>query len=375
MSVEDYWTYFGFEKNPISIRALTLLCLAECPPLPLPVPLPVLLEVASYTAPGHSPTVIVRLRPLFLHEEGPCVARDGNSSLRFNDNIPEPSLSVASLCAGYAHILGPESTQEDIYGVAGSGAVRAFLEGRDACVVTYGQRGTGKTYTIFGGDKVTPGLLPRVAEALKYDGEETITMSVIEIYKAKIIDLLDPTTSSQPLRMRCHPTKGFYVEGVCCVPVKTSAEVMGFVQKAKEKQIVRLTMMSERSSHSVFIVQFFKGEVSFALVDNVGSEKVNKCEAAEHVMHTVMICKSNTSLKNVVRALSQISTTARDDKTKPVHVPYRDHPLTMILQRFLSGPRCAMTVIGTISPALEGYEETVSTLRFMKLWATVRPRG
>ena len=45
------------------------------------------------------------------------------------------------------------------------------------------------------------------------------------------------------------------------------------------------------------------------------------------------------------------------------HVPYRDSKLTKILSNALGG-NSKTTMVGTISPALENYEQTLSTLRY-----------
>lgn len=63
---------------------------------------------------------------------------------------------------------------------------------------------------------------------------------------------------------------------------------------------------------------------------------------------------------------------------KKVHVNFRDSKLTMLLKNALGGNSKA-TMVATISPAQENYEQTLSTLRYGKwsqqqsqwIWMTI----
>ena len=45
--------------------------------------------------------------------------------------------------------------------VLGQPLVESTIEGFNTCVLAYGQTGTGKTYTMMGGDGEEEGLIPR----------------------------------------------------------------------------------------------------------------------------------------------------------------------------------------------------------------------
>lgn len=75
--------------------------------------------------------------------------------------------------------------------------MEAFLDGNDACILTYGQTCSGKTYTV-------RELVPLIAGALfdhknsaktaSEDGvERTVQVRAIEIYNEKLVDLLCTT--------------------------------------------------------------------------------------------------------------------------------------------------------------------------------------
>lgn len=52
-----------------------------------------------------------------------------------------------------------------------------------------------------------------------------------------------------------------------------------------------------------------------------------------------------------------------DLKQNRSHIPYRDSKLTRILENSLGG-NCITTMIAMISPALEAFNESISTLKF-----------
>ena len=58
---------------------------------------------------------------------------------------------------------------------------------------------------------------------------------------------------------------------------------------------------------------------------------------------------------NVISALT-------DFKAR-IHIPYRDSKLTRLLEDSLGG-NCKTTMIAMISPAFDGYSESISTLKF-----------
>lgn len=50
----------------------------------------------------------------------------------------------------FDHVFGPEKKQEDIYDVVLEPLISEVLDGYNCTVFTYGQTGTGKTYTVSG---------------------------------------------------------------------------------------------------------------------------------------------------------------------------------------------------------------------------------
>jgi len=92
------------------------------------------------------------------------------------------------------------------------------------------------------------------------------------------------------------------------------------------------------------------------LVDLAGSERVSVTGATgKRLEESKKINQSLSCLGNVISALT-------DFKTR-THIPYRDSKLTRLLEDSLGG-NCKTTMIAMISPAYDGYQESISTLKF-----------
>ena len=91
------------------------------------------------------------------------------------------------------------------------------------------------------------------------------------------------------------------------------------------------------------------------LVDLAGSERLDKSKSeGQRMKEAVVINKSLSALGNVVMALQ------RADYT---HVPYRESKLTRLLQDSLGG-NSYTTLLATLNPLQENYEECLNTLMF-----------
>jgi hypothetical protein len=95
------------------------------------------------------------------------------------------------------------------------------------------------------------------------------------------------------------------------------------------------------------------------LVDLAGSERVSKSGTKDDGVRFKEATKINLSLLtlcNVISALTQ-------PKQRTKHVPYRDSVLTKLLQDSLGGNSKTL-MIASVSPCVNNYSETLSTLRY-----------
>jgi hypothetical protein len=212
----------------------------------------------------------------------------------------------------------------------------------------------------------------------------------------------------QHLRVREHPFKGAFVEGLKEVNVKSYEEVEKLLLAGTYMRSVAETKMNESSSrsHAVFTLTFRQTSVDSAtgaplsertskivLVDLAGSERSDASgtvsaaasidgdllsshaasdailAAQQRQREMTKINQSLSALGAVIKALSMRSGSALyshgsvDDSTASTFVPYRNSVLTWLLRDCLGG-NSRTTMLATIGPCDVSYQETLSTLKY-----------
>nr|XP_021521039.1 kinesin-like protein KIF13A [Aotus nancymaae] len=241
--------------------------------------------------------------------------------------------------------------------------------------------GSGKSFSMMGHAEQL-GLIPRLCCALfkrislEQNESQTfkVEVSYMEIYNEKVRDLLDPKGSRQSLKVREHKVLGPYVDGLSQLAVTSFEDIESLMSEGNKSRTVAATNMNEESSrsHAVFNIIITQtlydlqsgnsGEKvsKVSLVDLAGSERVSKTGAAgERLKEGSNINKSLTTLGLVISSLADQAA----GKGKNKFVPYRDSVLTWLLKDNLGG-NSQTSMIATISPAADNYEETLSTLRY-----------
>uniref|UniRef100_H2ZK90 Kinesin motor domain-containing protein n=1 Tax=Ciona savignyi TaxID=51511 RepID=H2ZK90_CIOSA len=311
------------------------------------------------------------------------------------------------------------SNQELVFDSLGVELLDNAFAGYNACIFAYGQTGSGKSYTMMGSHE-QPGLIPRLCDAL-FDRihEETrdnqsfkVEVSYMEIYNEKVRDLLDPNGGKQQhLKVREHKLLGPYVDGLQQLVSSSAQDVQELMSEGSKSRTVAATKMNAESSrsHAVFtlIVTHTMVDVQsgvsgervskLSLVDLAGSERSSKtgasgarlkegsninkwglneccyvtmpdkvsgshvvlCNFEQFIGGLVGLYRSLTTLGLVISSLADQSA----GKAKNKFVPYRDSTLTWILKDNLGG-NSRTTMVATLSPSADNYEETLSTLRY-----------
>jgi hypothetical protein len=295
----------------------------------------------------------------------------------------------------------PLCTQADVFTLLGAPVLRHAWKGFNSCVFAYGQTGSGKTYTMMGSDD-DPGLIPRICTRLfeevaarKAEIErnanplQEVTLQVevrfMEIYIEKVHDLLaeNTHTNAEPLRVRHHPTRGPFVEGLTAVTVTSWEDCKRLIDIGNAERITAETKMNERSSrsHAVFKLTFIQTTKSIptnkferatvneryshiSLVDLAGSERNKKSEAQGiHLTEAANINKSLSTLKKVIDALVELSEVKNAKKKPKTTIPFRESTLTWLLSDNLGG-NSKTTMLCTVSPHVDNAEESLLTLRY-----------
>ena len=323
-----------------------------------------------------------------------------------------PDRSEAQLAGGayaapraytFDYCYDQDATQEEIFKLVGQNTLDNALAGYNASVFAYGQTGSGKTYTMLG-TKGNEGLIPRICKELlvrmateNLQGNKcSLSASYLEIYNENCADLLREGKSSN-LKVREHPVEGAFVEDLTVKPVSTLLDVEDILQAGHALRRVAQTKMNEKSSrsHAIFTVYFSKqtmeGETVTSkvnLVDLAGSErleysKIGNCRMKE----SANINTSLHQLGRVIRTLSErsedveggdrenlppnSSTNKAKRKRQRSVVPYRDSLLTWLLKPSLGG-NSKTTMLITVSPTMQNYEETMTSLRYASMCKKIR---
>ncbi|KAK9819166.1 hypothetical protein WJX81_001387 [Elliptochloris bilobata] len=290
----------------------------------------------------------------------------------------------------YDAVLGPSSTQEQVYAATAQPIVESVLEGYNGTVFAYGQTGTGKTFTMDGGlDPRQRGVIPRAFDqifAFIQGGDcgashFLVRASYLEIYNEDVRDLL-ASNPRNALDVREDAEGSVYAKGLHAFLVKSPAEMASVLQVGKRNRVVGETLMNRDSSrsHAIFTVTIERADQApqggpatggtirvgkLNLVDLAGSERQSATGAVgERLRESARINLSLSALGNVVSALV-------DGRTG--HVPYRDSKLTRLLQDSLGG-NTRTVMLACVSPAPASAGETLSTLRYAHRAKAIRNR-
>jgi len=331
--------------------------------------------------------VVVRFRP--LNELEMQDSPNGRPDLAYQVMPPNAVRDVFKgiMYDKYDAVLGPESTQEDVYHEVGEGLVKDVLDGFNAGVFAYGQSGGGKSFSMMGkegdlgGD--LRGLLPRAVEALFGEvgaknaaaGRETasVQVSMFELYQDKIYDLLVPAPDN-PHHGKAATrddglTPALKISDRALMYVKKfrmsdAREVMEHIQLGTERRRYRPMPLNPVSSRSHAVVQVHLQQTeldgssidsSLFFIDLMGSEALVSELSATVKKETFAVNFDLLCLEKVVMALSR--------KGGGGIPGYRDCILTWALREVLGG-NSKSAVLVTCSPHTMQHAATDKSMQF-----------
>ena len=165
------------------------------------------------------------------------------------------------------------------------------------------------------------------------------------------------------------------VEGGVCRQANSLEELVALLDKGLEQRAVAHTELNAESSRSHLLVSIVltstnrrsgkKTRGKLMLVDLAGSERVEKSGVqGDELKEAASINKSLSAIGDVIAALSQ----------KSKHVPYRNHPLTMLMSDSLGGNARTVMLVN-VSPADYNLDETSNSLAFAERCKKVSNRS
>ena len=266
--------------------------------------------------------------------------------------------------------------QKKVYEIIGKPILENFIRGYNCCLFSYGQTGSGKSYSMIG-NKENPGIVPLVFENVFFclknsDLDFELMISMVEIYNEKVHDLFCEKRTFRGLAIREKKNSGIYIEGLKKFNVNNYDEFKKIIEKGNTNRTIASTQMNLTSSraHTIItleckktVINSGKKETIFSsinLVDLAGSEKMAKSQKkTERFKEGCSINKSLSVLGKIISILSK----KEQNKQKNLYIPFRDSKLTRILQNALGG-NSKTFMICTLSPSMENYDESLSTLRY-----------
>jgi kinesin family member 5 len=298
--------------------------------------------------------VLVRVRPL-SSTCGRCISVTDDKVV-----VTAPGQPTGLSFAFASSILDERATQHDVF-TRVAPQLERVLAGYNAAVMVYGQSGAGKTHTMGTAESHNAAGLVQQLTQLLFNKLSTgrVTLTLVEIYKERLRDLLCPSRENLCLH---EGERGTYVGGATEVEVADAGEVNHWLAEGVRNRAVAATLLNSDSSRSHLVLTLTVecgtcvGKLN--LVDLAGSEKLKRSGATGDTLKEGMaINRSLSALGNVISAL-----TAGDVASNAV-IPYRDSKLTRLLKECLSGT-AFITLVVCISPAAGDASDTVASLRF-----------
>ncbi|KAF4749267.1 hypothetical protein FOZ63_021962 [Perkinsus olseni] len=216
-----------------------------------------------------SVSIYTRIRPAPQRSgRGPLVCCDG-------DYIAFP-IDPKADCRTRSHVrfdrvFPPTATNADVSSeLLSRAAVHGGVngDGPKMLVMAYGHTGGGKTHSVFGGDS-TPGdhgltgpLLKMVFDECKRSQHE-LTISVLEVYKEKVHDLLSPTCSRTTIRCAA--------DGVRACP-RDAHDAFKTLSSGLLNRVVGQNAANHRSSRShTLVIMYIDAVQRITVVDLAGA--------------------------------------------------------------------------------------------------------
>ncbi|KAM9305984.1 kinesin-like protein KIF22 [Gastrophryne carolinensis] len=311
--------------------------------------------------------VAVRLRPYMEKgEDKVCVRGLDSQSLEIINWRNQMETMQYQFDAFY----GDAATQREIYTGSVYPILPHLLIGQNASVFAYGPTGAGKTHTMLGNPS-QPGVIPRAVRDLlqmtRAANEDnwtySITMSYVEIYQEKVMDLLEPKNKDLPIRE--DKDHNILIPGVTQKAINSFSDFDEHFVPASQNRTVGSTKLNERSSrsHAVLLIKVQKTQQilpfrqltgKLYLIDLAGSEDNRRTgNQGIRLKESGAINSSLFTLSKVVDALNQ----------GLPRIPYRDSKLTRLLQDSLGGSAHSV-MITNIAPEQKYYFDTLTALNF-----------
>jgi hypothetical protein len=344
-----------------------------------------------------------RIKPLSADKAG---GKDSDKQITGWDE-EAGTVELGGTVYGHARrTLPPDATQVHVYEVICQPLVRSWLEGYDADLLSYGQTGAGKTFTMFGppyamaaaakalgggGSGIAAdgilvddhGFILRsgfealaAVESINQSGRRAVLhgsmveMTILTLSDQSVIDLLNG-------RAKCFVDKQHHLQGALLLPLKNGADLVNMAA-AVETRLTRGTKMNDTSSRShcmtVFTLSVLDGETvresRLQFFDLMGSERFKGANAAHDSTQSSKSTASgfegiyaNLSLSSLMNQVEAAAKARRSNSKKKHHNAMLKFCLTDLLQGSLMGS-ATTAMVTCLSQAARNGDESCLSLKY-----------
>ncbi|WBW73368.1 kinesin-like protein Klp8 [Schizosaccharomyces osmophilus] len=269
---------------------------------------------------------------------------------------------------------GQALEEEALFQNTGPYLVHSTLEGYNACLFTYGQSGSGKTYSTIGARGQT-GLVPKLSgflfkeiDRIQAETNATIrvSISVAEILNETVYDLLESKESTEN-DIHADASTHYFSQGFSQFEVENAQEIDAFLRlAAKTKETTIADESGKTHGHTAIIFKIHQKipktekqislqKESYLQILDLGSFGRNSHQKSENGIPSEF-AGNDESLSVLNRVIASLTSKKHD-----LIIPYTDSVLTRFLQNALGG-NCRTLVLACVSPC--DFDDTFSTLRY-----------
>lgn len=306
--------------------------------------------------------VFIRTRPttdfagenIKIHDDRQTISVNIDKSDPLNFlNTPECSYTFKF------HSILHNVSQEIVFEEAAREIVDSFIQGYNGCLFSLGQRGSGKTFTMFGGIRHFKyrGVVPRAIAYVFQELEKfktiqfSLSVQYFQVYHDILYDLL--SDEDKEMQVAEDEDGNPYVQNLSSHPVTDVHSALQLLIDGESK----LHLMEHKYNRKVY-----RSHVVFIL-DLIGRKGTRMTHskllmvdlaAAEEAGDAAFVNKSISYLQQLV-----VSIVNKDTK----HLPFRRSKMTYIMRDAIGG-NCRTACLACIWPEKANNRESISTFQF-----------
>ncbi|XP_059051430.1 kinesin-like protein CG14535 [Achroia grisella] len=264
-------------------------------------------------------------------------------------------------------IFSQDDSQTEICSSALTDVIHAVINGTDGCLFCFGHAGLGKSYTMLGrpDSSASLGAIPcaitwlfrGIAEQRHKCGTRfSVRVSAVELCTNtnQIRDLLAPyqndTEQSPGVYLRDDPLFGTHLQNQSELRVHSAEKAAFYLDAALSTRGAR---EEGKDSHLLYTLHVYQYSVGGKGAVAGGRSR----------LHLIDLGNSERGKTNGGIPLSGLGNILLAIFNGQRHLPYRDHNLTHVLKECLGSLTCHTAMIVHVSPNVQNYSDTLTTLQ------------